>query len=115
VAWETHIENMQKPEAVAKRCAMAAKPQVRAKALATRTANGHCPNWEEARQKQIELAKQNLFKALDWAVKNKATRDQAITKFGSSWGSLKKFQPEWEAINGTLNIPKRASGKRIKE
>ena len=115
VAWETHIENMQKPETVAKRCAMAAKPEVRAKALATRTANGHFPNWEEARQKQIELAKQNLFKALDWAVKNKATRDQAITKFGSSWGSLKKFQPEWEAINGTLNIPKRASGKRIKE
>lgn len=113
-----HREWMQSPEAIADRCAKAAKPEIRAKAVATRVANGFDivpKSWEEARQKQIELAKQNLFKALDWAVENKATRDQAIVKFGSSWGSLKKFQPEWEAINGPLNLPKRASGKRIKE
>ena len=114
-SWAEHQAWMQLPEAIADRCAKAAKPEIRAKALATRLANGHLPNWEEARQKQIELAKQNLFKALDWAVENKATRDHAITKFGSSWGSLKKFQPEWEAKNGPLNLPKRASGKRIKE
>jgi group I intron endonuclease len=113
-----HREWMQSPEAIADRCTKAAKPEVRAKAVATRVANGFDivpKSWEEARQKQIELAKQNLFKALDWAVKNKATRDQAIVKFGSSWGSLKKFQPEWEAKNGPLNLPKRASGKRVKE
>jgi hypothetical protein len=114
-SWAEHQAWMQTPEVIADRCAKAAKPEVRAKAVATRKANGHKPNWEEARQKQIEIARQNLFKALDWAVANKATRDQAIQKFGSSWGSLKKFQPEWEAIKGALNIPKRASGKRIKE
>jgi len=106
---------LQTPEAIADRCAKAATSEIRAKAVATRKANGHEPNWEQARQKQIEIARQNLFNALDWAEANKATRDKAIQKFGSSWGSLKKFQPEWEAINGTLNLPKRASGKRIKE
>lgn len=115
ISWASHQAWMQSPEAIADRCAKAARPEVRAKAVATRNANGHKPKWEEARQKQIELAKQNLFKALDWAVENKSTRDQAIVKFNSSWGSLKKFQPEWEAINGPLNLPKRASGKRIKE
>lgn len=114
-SWAEHQAWMQTPEAIADRCAKAATSEVRAKATATRKANGHQPNWEEARQKQIETARQNLFEALDWAIANKATRDHAIQKFGSSWGSLKKFQPEWEAINGTLNLPKRASGKRIKE
>lgn len=116
--WANHQAWMQSPEAIANRCAKAAKPEVRAKAVATRVAHGFDvvpKSWEEVRQKQIELAKQNLFKALDWAIKNKATRDQAIVKFGSSWGSLKKFQPEWEAKNGPLNLPKRASGKRVKE
>lgn len=56
-----------------------------------------------------------IGRTIDWAVKNNATRSQAIKKFGSSWGSLKKFQPEWEATNGTLSIPKRASAKRITE
>lgn len=114
-SWSEHQAWMQTPEAIADRCAKAATSEIRAKAVATRKANGHEPNWEEARQKQIEIARQNLFNALDWAVANKATRDKAIQKFGSSWGSLKKFQPEWEAINGALNLPKRASGKRIKE
>ena len=49
---------------------------------------------------------------LDWAVANQATRDQALVKFGSSWGSLKKFQPEWEAMHGPLMLAKRASGER---
>lgn len=110
-----HREWMQTPEAIADRCAKASKPEIRAKAVATRKANGHKPNWEQARLEQIERAKQNLFAALDWAVKNKATRDQALKKFGSSWGSLKKFQAEWEVINGALNIPKRASGTRWHE
>jgi hypothetical protein len=114
-AWAKHQAWMQTPEATEMRCKLAASPEVRAKAVATRKANGHEPKWEDARQAQIEKARQNLFAALDWAVQNKATRDQALVKFGSSWGSLKKFQPEWEAINGSLNIPKRASGKRIKE
>ena len=113
--WAAHQAWMKTPEAIADRCAKAAAPEVRAKAVATRKANGHEPKWEAARQAQIEIARQNLFAALDWAVANGATRDQALVKFGSSWGSLKKFQPEWEAINGPLNIPKRASGKRWHE
>ena len=114
-SWAEHQAWMQTSEAIADRCAKAAKPEIREKAVATRKANGYEPKWEDARKVQIEVARQNLFKALDWAVENKATRYQAIQKFGSSWGSLKKFQPEWEVINGTLNLPKRASGKRIKE
>jgi hypothetical protein len=111
-AWAEHQAKMLDPELVAKRCAMAAAPKSRAKAVATRKANGHEPKWEEARQTQIEKARQNLFAALDWAVENKATRDQALVKFGSSWGSLKKFQPEWEAMHGPLMLAKRASGDR---
>jgi len=114
-SWAAHQEWMKTPEAISKRVAKAALPEVRAKALATRQKNGHEPKWEEARQLQIEKARTNLFEALDWAVANSATREQALTKFGSSWGSLKKFQPEWEALNGPLNLPKRASGKRWHE
>lgn len=114
-SWSKHQAWMQTEEAIKARCEKAASPKVRAKAVATRKANGHEPKWEEARQAQIEKARQNLFAALDWAVVNKATRDQALTKFGSSWGSLKKFQPEWEVINGQLNLPKRAVGKRWHE
>lgn len=114
-AWKDHQEWMQSPEAIELRCTKAAMPEVRARALATRKANGHKPKWEESRQAQIEKARQNLFAALDWAVANGATRNQALVKFGSSWGSLKKFQPEWEVIHGPLDIPKRASGKRWHE
>jgi len=115
LSWAQHQAWMQTSEAIADRCIKAAAPEARAKAVATRKSNGYEPNWEKARQAQIETARYNLFKALDWAVKNNATRGQAIKKFGSSWGSLKKFQPEWEATNGTLSIPKRASAKRITE
>ena len=111
-AWVKHQAWMQTPEATEMRCKLAALPEVRARAVATRKANGHEPKWEEARQAQIEKARQNLFAALDWAVANQATRDQALVKFGSSWGSLKKFQPEWEAMHGPLMLAKRASGKR---
>ena len=31
--------------------------------------------------------------------------------FGSSWGSLKKWLHEWEAVNGKLDIHLRASGE----
>lgn len=109
--WKMHQAWMRSPEAIAQRTEKAATPEVRAKAVATRKANGHEPQWEVARQQQIELARQNLFAALDWAVAQGASRDAALKKFGSSWGSLKKFQPEWEAINGPLSLPKRASGE----
>ena len=111
-AWAKHQAWMKTPEAIETRCKLAALPEVRAKAVATRKANGHEPKWEEARKAQIEKAKQNLFAALDWAVANNATRDQAIVKFGSSWGSLKKFQSEWEFTHGPLMLPKRAKGER---
>lgn len=111
-AWAKHLAAMQSPEAIASRCAKASRPEVRARAVATRLANGNFPKWEDARQKQIEAARQNLFEALDWAVKNNATRGEAIKEFGSSWGSLKKFQSEWESKNGPLMLPKRASGDR---
>jgi group I intron endonuclease len=111
-SWADHIERMRQPEMIAKAIAAASKPEVRAKALATRIRNGHKPTWEEARQKQIEAAKVNLFNALDWAVTNTATRNQALKKFNSSWGSLKKFQSEWETINGPLNLPKHAFGEK---
>jgi group I intron endonuclease len=113
IAWANHQSWMQTPEAIADRCAKAATPEVRAKAIATRKANGHEPKWEKARQLQIEVARQNLFKALDWAVANNETRDAAIIKFSSSWGSLKKFQSEWEAINGKLMLPKKANKQRL--
>lgn len=111
-AWASHQAAMKTPEAIAIRCMNAAKPEARAKAVATRKANGHEPAWEDARKLQIEKARQNLFAALNWAVENNATRGEAIKKFGSSWGSLKKFQSEWESEHGLLNIPKRAIGVR---
>ncbi len=114
-AWKAHQARMQTEEAKRIRTEKASKPEVRARAVATRKANGHPDVLAIARQRQIEVARQNLFSALDWAVANQATRDQALTRFGSSWGSLKKFQPEWEAMNGSLNIPKRASGTRWHE
>ena len=111
-AWKKHQTWMQSTEALAVRCSKASAPEARKKALATRLANGHKPAWEGARQLQIDDAKKRLFQALDWAVDNKASRDAALHKFGCSWGSLKKFQCEWEAVNGPLNLPKRASGER---
>ena len=110
--WLAHVERMRQPEMVALAVAAAKRPEVRAKALATRRKNGHEPAWEKARQDQIERARQNLFAALNWAVANNATRDQCLSRFGSSWGSLKKFQSEWESINGPLTLPKRATGER---
>jgi group I intron endonuclease len=111
-AWASHVENMRRPEMVAKAVAAASRPEVRAKAVATRIANGHEPKWEEARQLQVEAARINIFAALDWAVANGETRQAAIDRFGSSWGSLKKFQPEWEQANGPLLLPKRATGEK---
>lgn len=115
VAWAKHQAWMKTPEAIQQRCALAATPKVRAKALATRLANGHplVPNsWKELNKIKVDKARENLFAALDWAVETGSTRDEAIKKFNSSWGSLKKFQPEWEEIYGELCIPKRASGDR---
>lgn len=114
-AWEAHKTNMQSPEAIANRCAKAAKPEVRAKAVATRKANGFKPFSDETRQRQKDLSKERVFKGLDWAVANNKTRSQAMEEFKFSWDGLKKYQPEWEALNGPLNLPKRASGKRWHE
>jgi group I intron endonuclease len=115
VAWEAHKTNMQSPEAIANRCAKASTPEIRAKAVATRKANGFKPFSDETRQRQKDLSKERVFKGLDWAVANNKTRSQAMEEFKFSWDGLKKYQPEWESINGLLNLPKRASGKRWHE
>lgn len=111
-AWAAHQEKMKQPEMVAKAVAAAAKPEVRQKAVETRRKNGHKPFRDEVRQRQKDEAKARVFAALDWAVANNGTRDAALKMFSCSWDGLKKYQPEWEAINGPLTIPKRASGER---
>lgn len=111
-SWMAHIEKINSPEEVKKRCKLAATPEARAKAVATRRKNYGNDFFAEPRKRQIEKARQNIFAALDWAVANNATRADAIKKFGSSWGSLKKFLPEWEEMNGKLGLPLRASGPR---
>lgn len=110
--WAAHQERMRSPEHIAKRCEKAAQPESRAKAVATRIANGHKPFSDETRQRQRDESKARVFAALDWAVENNETRDSALKKFSCSWDGLKKYQPEWEAENGTLSLPKRASGER---
>lgn len=86
---------------------LAKSPEVRAKAVRTRAANngGSFDFFKESREATTEKACKKLFDALDWAVANNKSRADAITEFGSSWGSLKKFLPEWEAIHGKLPIP----------
>ena len=111
-AWKAHQAKMTSPEMVAMAVEAASKPEVRAKAVATRAANGHKPFSDEVRQRQKDEAKARVFAALDWAVETNGTRDAALKKFSCSWGGLKKYQPEWEAENGPLNLPKRASGER---
>ena len=90
----------------------AAHPDARAKAVATRRANGYKPFSDETRQKKKDDAKVRLFAALDWAVANTKTRDAALAKFNCSWGSLKLHQAAWESVNGALRLPKRASGEK---
>lgn len=111
-AWAAHQRWMQSVEAISTRCRKAAQPEVRARAVATRSANGHKPFSDEVRQRQKDEARARVFAALDWAVANNGTRDAALKMFSCSWGGLKKYQPEWEAINGPLSLPKRASGER---
>jgi hypothetical protein len=110
--WISHQKYLQSKEAIEYRCMRAALPEVRAKAVATRRKNYGNDFFAEPRKRQIEKARQNIFQALDWAAENNATRGEAIKKFGSSWGSLKKFLPEWEEKNGKLDLPLRASGPR---
>lgn len=112
VAWKAHQERMTSPEMVAKAVAAASKPDVRARAVATRKANGHKPFSDESRQKKKDDAKARVFSALDWAVTNGETRGRALSEFNCSWGSLKLYQPEWELINGALSLPKRVSGEK---
>lgn len=111
-AVKAHIDRIKAPEFHAAAVAAAATPEARAKAVATRTANGHKPFSDEVRQRQKDESKARVFAALDWAVANSETRDAALKKFSCSWGGLKKYQPEWEAINGSLTLPKRASGEK---
>lgn len=113
--WHEHQSRLQTPEAIKERCKRAAAPEARAKAVATRRKNHGTDFFAKPRERQIQEARKRLFEALEWAVKNGATRDAALTKFNCSWGSLKKFQPEWEAINGALSLPKRASGARWRD
>lgn len=114
-AWAKHQAWMQTPEATKMRCKLAALPEVRAKAVATRQANGYKPFSDEVRQNQKDASKARVFAGLSWAVENRKTRSEAMLEFKFSWDGLKKYQPEWEALNGPLNLPKRASGKRWHE
>lgn len=57
-------------------------------------------------------SKEKTFLMLDWSVKNGKTRDEAISHHHCSWGSLKKYLPEWEATNGKLQLPLRATGEK---
>jgi group I intron endonuclease len=111
-AWAKHQAWMQTSEAIEARCKLAASPEVRAKAVATRKANGHNHFSDEVRQKQRDESKARVFAGLSWAVENQKTRTEAMAKFKFSWDGLKKYQPEWESVNGPLSIPKRATGKR---
>ena len=114
-SWAAHQAWMQTPEVMKSRAKLAADPEVRARAVATRSANGYKPFSDEVRQKQKDEARVRVFAGLSWATENQKTRSQAIEKFTFSWGGLKKYQPEWEALNGPLNLPKRAAGTRWHE
>lgn len=59
-----------------------------------------------------EFSKDKVLSMLDWAVANSKTRDEAIKTFKCSWDSLRKYQHEWESINGVLNLPLRATGEK---
>lgn len=113
-SWHRHMEKMKTPEFKKAAITAAAQPEARKKAVATRRKNYGSDFFAGSRAKQIENARKRLFACLDWAVSSKTSRSAAIKKFGCSWGSLKKFQAEWEAINGPLTIPLRASGPREK-
>jgi len=112
VAWKAHQEKMASPEVVAKALAAAAMPEARARAVATRAANGFASFSDETRQAQRDASKARVFAALDWAVATGATRDAALVKFKCSWDGLKKYQPSWEEIKGPLTLSKRASGEK---
>jgi group I intron endonuclease len=114
-AWAKHQAWMQTPEATEMRCNLAATPESRAKAVATRKANGHKPFSDEVHQIQRDASKARVFAGLSWAVENQKTRSEAMVKFKFSWDGLKKYQPEWEILNGPLCLPKRASGTRWHE
>lgn len=111
-SWAKHQAFMQTPEAIKTRCELAALPEVRAKAVATRTANGNQHFSDAVRQKQRDESKLRVFSGLSWAAANQKTRTEAMTEFKFSWDGLKKYQPEWEFVNGPLLIPKRATGQR---
>lgn len=107
-----HVKKLTSSENMEKAIAAAASKESRLKAVQTRARNGFKCFSEETRQRQKDEARARVFAALDWAVENNETRDAALTKFHCSWGGLKKYQPEWEKINGPLLLPKRASGAR---
>jgi len=57
-------------------------------------------------------SKEKVFALLDWAVTNSKTRSEALCQFKCSGDALKKYQPEWESLNGKLDLPLRASGEK---
>lgn len=70
--------------------------------IESRRRNGKKFFSDEFRTKQKEQTRIKVFQALDWAKDNKESRQSALTKFQCSWGSLKLYLPEWEALNGKL-------------
>jgi len=93
--------NAQQPFAT--KCA--ATKEIRAKAVATRRASSNGVFFSDATRKlQTDKARAKVFSMLEWAIENSKTRADAILEFGSSWGSLKLYLPDWEAINGKLPI-----------
>lgn len=82
------------------------------KALATRRASGkpwfpngvHKPSMDEARSK--------VFALIEWAIETKSTLTVAVRKFGCSWNAMRSYKKEWEALNGPVPLPKRATGGR---
>ena len=109
---KAHIEYLKSEENKRIAIAAAKSPEARAKAVATRAANGFKAFSDETRRAQMDAAKARVFAALDWAVATGSTRDAALMKFKCSWDGLKKYQPAWEEINGPLVLPKRASGEK---
>ena len=88
---------------------------VRKKAIETRRkSSGGKFFSEEVHEAQKQKARDKVFKMLEWAINNNKTRADAIKEFGSSWGSLKTYLPEWEALNGTLPIFNKHQRKEIK-
>lgn len=91
----------------------AKSPEVRERAVESRRLSSDGKFFsDETRQLQIDIARGKAFEMITWISKNSKTRGEGIKEFGSSWGSLKKWLPIWEEINGKLDLPLRAFGDK---